>query len=88
MDKYEEENSPMKIGEDWFVYGADFDCKEPHIILCRKDGGEEKKMLVPEQLAYYLRTHWCGSQIMHDLIEKAAKDSIASELREILGVTS
>jgi hypothetical protein len=82
----ETENKPMEIGEDWFCYGADFDSDEPHIILAHKDGGEEeKRMPVPKQLAYYLRTHWCGSQIMHDLITKNAKKSVTDGIREILG---
>jgi len=81
----EEQNKPMEIGEDWFCYKADFDCDEPHIILAHKDGGEEKKIPVPKQLAYYLRTHWCGSKIMHDLITDNAKKSISSSLREIIG---
>ena len=38
-----EENKPMEIGEDWFCYGANFDCDKPYIILCHKDSGEEKK---------------------------------------------
>jgi hypothetical protein len=80
------QNTPMEIGKDWFCYKADFDCKEPHIILAHKDGGEEKKMVVPEQLAYYLRTHWCGSKTMHDTIERNAKSSVQRDLQKILGV--
>ena len=75
----------MEIGEDWFCYRADFDCEEPHIILAHKDGGEEEKMPVPEQLAYYLRTHWCGSQTMHDLIANKARESVGKKVRELLG---
>ena len=82
------ENKPMEIGEKWFCCGADFDCDEPYISLAHKDGGgdEEKKIIVPKQLAYYLRTHWCGSQIMYDLITSNAKKSITSSLREIIGI--
>ena len=79
-------NKPMEIGEDWFCYGANFDCDEPHVILCHKDSGEEKKIPVPKQLAYYLRTHWCGSQIMHDLITNNAKKSMSKSLQEIIGI--
>ena len=70
------ENYPMEIGKDWFVYNANLDSDEPFIVLAHKEGGIEKKMPIPEPLAYYLRTHWCGSQIMHDLIEKKVKESV------------
>ena len=83
----ETENKPMEIGEDWFCYKADFDNEEPHIILAHKDGGEEVKMPVPKQLASYLQTHWCGSQIMHDLIANKAKESVGKRVRELLGAS-
>jgi hypothetical protein len=76
---------PMEIGDDWFCYEADFDSEEPHIILAHRDGGEKKKIPVPEQLAYYLRTCYCGSQTMHDLITANAKKSVTDGIREILG---
>lgn len=81
------DNIPMVIGKDWFVYSADLDDDEPFIILAHKNGGEEIKMSIPEQLAYYLRTHWCGSQTMHDKIASTAKNDISSDLRKILGVS-
>jgi len=63
-----------------------FDNDEPYITLVHKEGGEEKKIAVPKQLAYYLRTHWCGSQIMHDLIVNNAKKSMSKSLQEIIGI--
>ncbi len=80
----ETENKPMEIGEDWFCEKADFDCEEPHLILAHRDSGEEVKMPVPEQMAYYLRTCYCGSQTMHALITANAKKSVTDGIREIL----
>ena len=75
-------NTSMIIGEDWYCYNVDCDCEEPYIILCRNDNSEEEKVLVPEQLAYYLRTHFCGSRKMHNAISKSAASSAAEEIRK------
>ena len=80
-------NRSMIIEDGWFCNGADFDCKEPYITLCHDtELNKKEKMLIPEALAYYLRTHWCGSQKMHDLIENNAIRGIQDQLKEIIGV--
>ena len=83
----ETENKPMEIGENWFCHKADFDSEEPHVILAHKDSGEKKKVPVPKQLAYYLRTCYCGSQTMHALITANAKKSVGKRVRELLGAS-
>jgi len=82
----ETQNTPMVIGEDWYCYNIDFDANEPHILLCRDDNSEEVKIPVPKQLVYYLKTHWCGSQEIHDKIVEKAKREWQYELRELLGI--
>jgi len=76
----------LQIEDGWFVYGADFDCDEPYIVLANNDTNEEKRVNVPEQLAYYLRTHWCGSQRMHDLIYDKGVNSTRYKIKEALGI--
>ncbi len=76
------ENTPMVIGEDWFCYQVDCDCEKPYIVLCHKETSEEEKVLVPEQLAYYLRTHFCGSEKMHNSISNSAASGAANEIRK------
>ena len=82
-----DENKPMIIKDGWFCYGADFDCKEPHFIIANKNVmADEVKVPVPESVAYYLKTHWCGSQQMHDTIEEGAIRGMRHKLKEILGI--
>jgi hypothetical protein len=84
---YKEKNQPMQIDEDYYCYNVNLDCDDPFATLCHKDDcAIEETIKIPHQLAYYLTTHWCGSQKMHDLIEKNAIRSIQSKLKEILGV--
>ena len=77
---------PMEIADGYFVTGADFDCEEPFIKVANSECTDEEKMLVPESLAYYLRTHWCGSNKMHDLIRTNAVRDLQSGMRDLLGI--
>lgn len=83
---YRKENRPMNIKEGWFCDAADFDSEEPHISVGNNDFTESEKIEIPESMAYYLKTHWCGSQIMHDLIEKHTLQGVQNKLKEIIGI--
>jgi hypothetical protein len=83
---YENDIQSMKIGNNWFVILADFDCDEPYITICNEDSRKEEKMLVPEPLAYYLRTHFCGSVKMHDLIQKNSIRDLQCGIKKLLGL--
>lgn len=73
--------------DGWFCYRANFDDQEPYVIIANnKVLNDERKVLIPEQIAYYLRTHFCGSEIMHKEIEKNTRMSIAYDLRKIIGI--
>lgn len=72
------EEQSLVLPKGAYITYVDFD-KSPPYITYNLDGVmamEDKKLYVPEALAYYLRTHWCGSQKMHDLIEKNTKHEI------------
>ena len=60
-----------------FVSGADFDVEEPYITVCEDLTGDEYKLLVPKSLAYYLSTHFCGSNVMRELIQEHTRADIA-----------
>ena len=83
----ESENKPMTIKEGWFCSGADFDAEEPFILISNEEHClQEEKILIPESVAYYLRTHWCGSKKMHDSIEKHTTQDFQRQFKEILGI--
>ena len=89
MDKCEEEkeeNKPMIIKEDWYVYQVNSECEKPYITVCSSDNMEEEKILMPEQLSYYLKTHFCGSTRMKDNLVERGRQSIKDEIKDILGV--
>ena len=78
---------PMKIEEDYFCYEANFDCDEPFITLCHKDDvAISYEVEIPYQLAYYLRTHHCGSKKMRNLIQEHAVQNIQHKLKELMGI--
>lgn len=89
MKQVSEKIETLIIPKGYFVSHADFDCENPYIELVMDDATESStiKVFVPEPLAYYLSTHYCGSQKMHDNITDNAKRSIQDQLRNILGMT-
>ncbi len=87
MEKKDEpQNTPMTIGEDWYCYNVNFDAEKPYVTLCNNDNSEEVKIAVPKQLVYYLKTHWCGSQFIHDQIADKARKRLQVELQRLLGI--
>jgi len=42
-------------------------------------------MLIPKALAYYLGTHFCGSQVMYENIADT-KQAVRHVIREALGI--
>ncbi len=84
--KDEPENTPMTIGDDWYCYNANFDHDEPYVVLCHEHTSEEVKIPVPKQLAYYLKTHFCGSRIMHDHMVDKGRTRLQVELLTLLGI--
>lgn len=83
---YKKGNHPMSIKEGWFCNGADFDCEEPYIIIGNKDCTKKDRILVPETMAYYLRTHFCGSMNMHNGLKEDAVRDMQNKFKELLGV--
>jgi len=69
-----------------FCNKVDFDAEKPYIVLGNNDMTEEIRVLIPETMAYYLRTHWCGSQKMHDGIENNTRIDVRNAVKKALGI--
>lgn len=79
-------NKPMIIKEGWGCVGADFDCSEPYITVVNNDCDKKEDILIPETVAYYLRTHFCGSRKMHEGLKKDAIRGMQNKLKKLLGI--
>ena len=85
--EWQNKGGTLIIPDNYFVYHADFDSDEPFITICESSGGgEETKLLIPKALAYYLSTHFCGSNTMHDLITENAKREVQNVIKDALGL--
>ena len=76
----------MEIPDGHFVHRVDLDAEEPYCEIVPKDDvfADPITVLLPKALAYYLRTHWCGSQKMHDPIEGDSRREIRNGIKELL----
>ena len=77
----------FEIPDGFYVYRVDFDDKEPYVQIF--DGVniyDAIKIPVPKSLAYYLKTHHCGSMKMNDLIEKRAKNELRTKINCVLKI--
>jgi hypothetical protein len=75
----------ITIPKDHYVVHCDFDAEEPFCVICPKNEVGDRKILVPKALAYYLTTHFCGSNKMRDLYKRQARNEMRRKLSEILG---
>ena len=77
----------IEIPAGWYVHGANFDVEEPYIEIANSEiGVEHKRILFPKPIAYYLSTHWCGSEVMHEIIEENTRHEIRSKVKDALGL--
>ncbi len=83
---YRSGNKSMIIKEDWFVYQVNSECEKPYITVCPSNDMEEEKILMPEQLSHYLKTHFCGSHRMHDNLIERGGQAVKNQIKNILGV--
>jgi hypothetical protein len=76
----------LVIPSGHFVYRCDFDADEPYLTIVKDGDFVETKVPVPRALAYYLRTHSCGSHNMRTIIEEHAKRQTLRHIKEALGL--
>jgi len=77
----------LTIPDNYFVHGANFDVEQPYIFI----SNEEKpltqiRLLIPPALAYYLRTHHCGSDTMRKNIYDSGAQSVRDKIKEAIGI--
>ena len=85
---FEDIDETMTIPSGHFVHKVDLDCDDPYCQVCRESDMEDmkEKIFIPKSLAYYLRTHFCGSESMHELIRTDAVRSCQNAIKEALGI--
>ena len=59
---------------------------EADLQITSEDTSQEKTLSVPKPLAYYLGTHFCGSNVMHELIEEDTRRDIKQAIVTALGL--
>lgn len=83
----QEKGGSFEIPDGWFVCGADFDAEEPYVTIANGDlSGEERRVPVPKSMAYYLSTHSCGSQKIHDNLIEDGRREVRNKIKAILQI--
>lgn len=80
----------LTIPDGWFVSKVDLDAEEPYCLILPKDfsapSEEEKKILIPKSLAYFLSKHDNGSDKFRKIIRTNVKNELRSKLKELLEI--
>lgn len=84
--EWQELGGSIEIPVGWFVCGAFFDVDEPYVEISDKDCSQTVKLPFPKPLAYFLSTHWCGSECMHELIGDGAVRGLQNTIKDALGL--
>ncbi len=65
------------------VMAVHLDGYEPYAIVCEKDGiMREENYSIPYALAYFLRTHWSGTEELKILHRR----ELANEIKRLLAI--
>lgn len=83
-----EADETLTIPAGHFVHHADFDADEPYVLSTSSGEaiGRDVRHKVPKALAYYLRTHFCGSKKYHESVEQNARRELQISLQDLLGL--
>ena len=81
-------NIILSIPDGHLVVGCDLDADEPYCQIVPIGSLTDMPDIVPipKELAYYLRTHWCGSKLMHGTIAENARRQIRNQIKAALGM--
>lgn len=77
----------MVIPDGYFVYEVNFDAEEPYCILHNMDlilDKEPIKVVIPKSLAYYVTTHFCGSESMEKALKNDAIHECKNKIKDAL----
>ena len=83
------EDQTLTIPAGFFVDGADFDAEEPFITVSDPEDDDvykTTKILFPKALAYYLKTHFCGSEGMRGLIRDHERRKVQEAIQVAIGL--
>jgi len=84
--KWQLTGGTFSIPDGWFVHKVDLDDHQPHAMITNQETMEEDKILIPKSLAYFLVTHFCGSESMQNKIAEDTKRSIGNIIKEALAL--
>ena len=86
--EWQEKGGTFTIPDGWFVTIVDLDAAEPYCVITNNAdlGSPEKRIFLPKSLAYYLGTHFCGSNVMRELIQEDTRQSIRNTIKDALGL--
>lgn len=76
----------LVIPDGHFVCGANFDTEPPYITICDEKTNKDTTLQIPKSLAYYLSTHFCGSECMRETIRENVRQEIAQTVKSALGL--
>ena len=78
----------LEIPDGYFVNNCDLDADEPWCEICPETYAlsTPQKLPIPKALAYYLKTHFCGSESMEKKIIERTRREIASDILMALGI--
>ena len=86
----EEQLRPMsELNPDtMFVHEVNLDCAIPYCLCYLINNYEAAPIYfeINKALAYYQKTHFCGSQEMHDNLIKDGRRKVQNEIKEALGI--
>ncbi len=85
---WQHQGGSLEIPDGWVVYSANFDAEEPYIVIFPSSGqnDHENKIMVPKALAYYLSTHYCGSEAMENVLRSRGRMEIQNKIKDALGI--
>jgi len=88
LNCHEDIEETMTIPAGHFVIKVDLDCDTPYCKVCRENDCTDikEKILIPKALAYFLRTHFCGSNRMHDSLIEDGRRGCQNEIKDALGL--
>ena len=65
-----------------FVFTVNLECSDPFAVVVNEDTDTEENYAIPRQLAYFLTTHWAGTEQLRDAIKR---ETLAG-IRQTLGI--
>ena len=76
-----------EMPKHYFVCGLDVeDANPPYLLAADSAISDEEKFELPEALAYYLRTHWGGTESMRKENAAAVRRNLQNKIKELLGI--